>query len=399
MTLPSPPEQSGRAGARTRRRFWTRIWSIIVGSALAYLPVALAPYLIHRVARRTDDLAHDRHTPIRSGVLTTLTPSEAAGVLGVLAALVIALNLIAWSLGRATASPDSAPASEALRIEHVELCGSVLGVGASMAFVAALVDGLPDSVDLAALLLFPAVFVIVVLSQDLFLATQRGAGARRMLRRESALLRRRELLTTAARLRPANRYVRSRPGMALGLELAALTVVTAAVGLVLLAVFDDDPAAWRAIGIDDILAAAVLSAILVFTSAVLVPWTVRCWLLRRYIGAVLAVAVGGTLYVVFGAGIIWAALDEEVAIEALAVTLILLGWTFLPPLVLTLGTAGIGGRGRLPGVSAALHSVLLRERHRLRRAELDDRPTDGRSIPPLRHLVARARAVAYATTR
>lgn len=399
MTLPSSLAQSGRTGARTRRRFWTRIWSIIVGSALAYLPVALAPHLLHRVARRTDDIAHDEHTPIRSGVLTTLTPSEAAAVLGVLAALVIALNLIAWSLGRATTSPDSAHTSEALRLEHVELCGSVLGVGASMAFVAALVDGLPESVDLAALLLFPAVFVIVVLSQDLFLATQRGAGARRVLRRESSLLRRRELLTTAARLRPTNPYARRHPGVVSGIEFAALTVVTAAAGLVLLAVFDDDPAAWRAIGTDDILATVQLSAILVFTSVVLVPWTVRCWLLRRYVGAVLSVAVGGTLYVVLGVGIIWAALDEEDAVEALAVTLILLGWAFLPPVVLAIGTTGVGGRGRFPGVSAVLHSALLRERHRLRRAALDDRSADGHAIPPLRHIVARARAAASATTR
>lgn len=163
--------------------------------------------------------------------------------------------------------------------------------------------------------------------------------------------------------------------------------------------FDDDPAAWRAIGTDDILATVQLSAILVFTSVVLVPWTVRCWLLRRYVGAVLSVAVGGTLYVVLGVGIIWAALDEEDAVEALAVTLILLGWAFLPPVVLAIGTTGVGGRGRFPGVSAVLHSALLRERHRLRRAALDDRSADGHAIPPLRHIVARARAAASATTR
>jgi hypothetical protein len=273
----------------------------------------------------------------------------------------------------------------------------VFGVGATMTFVAALLDGLPDAVDLAALLLFPAVFVIVVLSQDLFLATQRGVGARRMLRREAALLRRRELLATAARFRPRSRLAALRPVTALTVELVVLVIVTSATGLLLVVAFADDQSPGPVVDSKDVLFVVAASVATVLAAVVLVPWTVRCWLLQRYVGAVLAVAVGGTLYIVLGAGIVWAALDEDAAARAAAATVVLLAWTLLPPTVLLAGTTGIRGRGQLPGVAAALHAALLRERYRLRCADLDGR--GNRSVPPLRRLLERARAVAHATSR
>ncbi|WP_349535786.1 hypothetical protein [Rhodococcus rhodochrous] len=392
-------DSEARGGAHARRRFWTRVWMLMFGSALAYLPVALAPNLIHAVARRTDELAYDRSTPVRSGVLTTLTMGEAAAVLGVLAALVIALNLIAWSLGPAITAEGSSRSTEALRLEHLELCGSVFGVGATMTFVAALLDGLPHAVDLAALLLFPAVFVIVVLSQDLFLATQRGVGARRRLRREASLLRRRELLATAARLRPADSRAAGHPFAALAVELALLAVVTVATGLLMVVVFDDESGSGPLPDSSDVVFVVVMSAITMFTAAVLVLWTVRCWLLRRYVGAVLAAALGGTLYVVVGAGIVWAALDEDAVAEAIASAAVLYAWIILPAAVLLLGTVGFGRHGRFPGVTAALRAAVLRERYRVRRAEVDGGRRDGRaegSVPPLRHLIVRARTVARA---
>lgn len=390
-------DSEARGGAHARRRFWTRVWMLMFGSALAYLPVALAPNLIHAVARRTDELAYDRSTPVRSGVLTTLTMGEAAAVLGVLAALVIALNLIAWSLGPAITAEGSSRSTEALRLEHLELCGSVFGVGATMTFVAALLDGLPHSVDLAALLLFPAVFVIVVLSQDLFLATQRGVGARRRLRREASLLRRRELLATAARLRPGDPRVAGHPFAALAVELAILAVVTVVTGLLMIVVFDDESGSGLLLDSSDVAFVVVTSAITMFTAVVLVLWTVRCWLLRRYVGAVLSAALAGTLYVVVGAGIVWAALDEDAVAEAIASAAVLYAWIVLPAAVLLLGTVGVGRRGRFPGVTAALRAAVLRERYRVRRAELDGDRRNGRaegSVPPLRHLIVRARTVA-----
>ena len=394
-------DSGGRGGAHTRRRFWTRVWMLMFGSALAYLPVALAPNLIHAIARRTDELAYDRSTPVRSGVLTTLTMGEAAALLGVVAALVIALNLIAWSLGPAVTSDGSSRATEALRLEHLELCGSVFGVGATMTFVAALLDGLPHSVDLAALLLFPAVFVIVVLSQDLFLATQRGVGARRLLRREASLLRRRELLVTAARLRPHAPRASGHPFAALAGELALLAVVTMATGLLMVAVFDDEPGSGPVLDSSDVAFVTVTSAITMFTAVVLVLWTVRCWLLRRYVGAVLAAALAGAIYVVVGTGIVWAALDEDAVAEAIASAAVLYAWILLPAAVLLVGTTGIGGRGRFPGVTATLRAALLRERYRLRRADADadgggENGCAGSPVPSLRHLIVRARAVTRA---
>ncbi|MEU5842907.1 hypothetical protein [Rhodococcus sp. NPDC047139] len=397
MTDTSGAVRRGRDGAHARRRFWSRVWMLMLGSALAYIPVALAPHLLQLVARRADELAYDRYTPARSGVLTTLSFGEAAAVLGVLAALVIALNLIAWSLGPAISADSSPRQTEAIRLEHVELCGSVFGVGATMALVAALLDGLPESVDLAALLLFPAVFVIVVLSQDLYLATQRGVGARRMLRRESSLLRRRELLATAARFRPRGRPAAARPAVALGAELLALTIVTAVVGLSLLVVFDDPPPSAPVVAAVDAVFVVAASIATVLVAVVLVPWTVRCWLLRRYVGAVLAVAIGGTLYVVLCAGIVWAALDEDTIGEAFVTAVVLLGWTLLPPVALLVGTLGVRGRGYFPGVTATLHAALLRERYRLR---CTDAGQAGEGpVPGWRPLVARARKLAHTTSR
>ena len=395
-------DSEGRGGAHARRHFWTRVWTLMFGSALAYLPVALAPNMIHAIARRTDELAYDRSTPVRSGVLTTLTMGEAAAVLGVLAALVIALNLIAWSLGPAVTSDGAPRATEALRLEHLELCGSVFGVGATMTFVAALLDGLPYSVDLAALLLFPAVFVIVVLSQDLFLATQRGVGARRLLRREASLLRRRELLATAARLRPRDPRASVHPFAALAVELVLLAVVTVATGLLMIMVFDEERGAGPALDSSDVVFVVVTSALTMFTAVLLVLWTVRCWLLRRYVGAVLAAALGGILYVVVGAGIVWAALDEDAVAEAVASAAVLYAWILLPAAVLLVGTIGIGRRGRFPGVTATLRAALLRERYRLRRADGDGGRRNGRaggSAPTLRPLIGRARTVARAAAR
>ncbi|UYP17927.1 hypothetical protein OED52_14785 [Rhodococcus sp. Z13] len=381
---------SGRSVAHARRRFWRRVWTLVFGSALAYVPVALAPQLLHAVVHRTDELVGDHTTPERSGVLTTLSMGEAASVLGVLAALVIALNIIAWSIGPVVAEDGSPRITEALRTEHLELCGPVFGVGATMTFVAALLDGMPHSVDLAALLLFPAVFVIVVLSQDLFLATRRGGGVRRMLLRENSLLRRRELLVTAARLRPRDPRAATRPFLMCTLELVLLTAVTTAVALLPAVALGDGTGGEPVLTLDDIVGAAIVSAIVVLMAVVLVPWTVRCWLLHRYVGAVLAVAVGGTLYLVVAGGIVWAVLDGESSVDALVSVVPLLVWVFLPVVVLAVGTLGIRGRGRLPGVTAALRSALLRERFTLRWADTGD----GRGAPELRPLLARARRVA-----
>src|SRR5690606_16028143 len=174
---------------------------------------------------------------------------------------------------------------------------------------------------------------------------------------------------------------------------------TVATGLLMVVVFDDESGSGPLPDSSDVVFVVVMSAITMFTAAVLVLWTVRCWLLRRYVGAVLAAALGGTLYVVVGAGIVWAALDEDAVAEAIASAAVLYAWIILPAAVLLLGTVGFGRHGRFPGVTAALRAAVLRERYRVRRAEVDGGRRDGRaegSVPPLRHLIVRARTVARA---